>query len=395
MIFLKSVALVLDGLDIGGIERVGADYAKLFKDLGYMVTIVNLNPSKNKMEEKFPSECNFINFFFSRRESPEQYAQLIKKNCWGRFIYPLVYIILKIWIILKKVYFRLKFGKNKYSLVISFSSHFNDLTFVSENFLQANQRMSWVHGAIYSYLLISDGYINLYQKIHNLVVLVDDAQEEFFMYNKQLDLNVNKLYNPTYFSKIERKNIDLRKKYGDYILMVARFDYPHKDHYTVIRAFRDYILSADKKLNLVLVGDGPDLEKVKDFTSTLENEVKKRIFFAGSTTNVEDYYKNAKLLVHASVAGEGLPTVILETLAQSIPVVSTDSKVGPREILGNNEYGLLSKVKDYKDMSNKIRLLLEDEKLYEKYKKLGEKRANDFRPNVIREKLNKILGEID
>ena len=58
-------------------------------------------------------------------------------------------------------------------------------------------------------------------------------------------------------------------------------------------------------------------------------------------------------------------------------------------------YGLLSKVKDYKDMSNKIRLLLEDEKLYEKYKKLGEKRANDFRPNVIREKLNKILGEID
>ena len=221
--------------------------------------------------------------------------------------------------------------------------------------MQANQRMSWVHGAIYSYLLISDGYINLYQKIHNLVVLVDDAQEEFFMYNKQLDLNVNKLYNPTYFSKIERKNIDLRKKYGDYILMVARFDYPHKDHYTVIRAFRDYILSADKKLNLVLVGDGPDLEKVKDFTSTLENEVKKRIFFAGSTTNVEDYYKNAKLLVHASVAGEGLPTVILEALAQSIPVVSTDSKVGPREILGNNEYGLLSKVKDYKDMSNKIR----------------------------------------
>ena len=98
--------------------------------------------------------------------------------------------------------------------------------------------------------------------------------------------------------------------------------------------------------------------------------------------------------MHASVAGEGLPTVILEALAQSIPVVSTDSKVGPREILGNNEYGLLSKVKDYKDMSNKIRLLLEDEKLYEKYKKLGEKRANDFRPNVIREKLNKILGEI-
>ena len=36
--------MVFDGLQIGGVERVGADYAKMLCQMGHDVTIVNLRP---------------------------------------------------------------------------------------------------------------------------------------------------------------------------------------------------------------------------------------------------------------------------------------------------------------------------------------------------------------
>ena len=46
-----KVALVFDGLQVGGVERVGADYAKLFINLGHDVTIINLNPKLQDMNK--------------------------------------------------------------------------------------------------------------------------------------------------------------------------------------------------------------------------------------------------------------------------------------------------------------------------------------------------------
>ena len=44
-----KIAMVFDGLQIGGIERVGADYAKLLRQLGHEVTILNLMPKLCEM----------------------------------------------------------------------------------------------------------------------------------------------------------------------------------------------------------------------------------------------------------------------------------------------------------------------------------------------------------
>lgn len=394
---MKKVALVLDGLGIGGIERVAADYSKIFNNLGYEVTVINLVPEQVEMKPQFSIKSKFINFSFSRKEAPEQYAQFVKRYWWGRYLYPVIFTILQIWIILKKIFFKLKYRLGKYDVVISFASHFNDLTFVANNFVKADKKLSWLHGALYGYALISDGYLNLYNKIHNLVVLVDDAQKETLTYNKQLDLNINKLYNPTYFTNdnVSKEKIkELRSKYGNYLLMVARFSYPHKDHYTVIKAFSKIVKTVGD-INLVLVGDGPEMEKVRKYTANFGKKVSEKVYFIGATNDVKEYYAAAKILVHASVAGEGLPTVILEALSQSIPVVSTDSKVGPREILGNNEYGLLSGVEDPDDMAKKVIGLLSNSQEYNKYVVAGSERIKAFHPKVIENKLENILETID
>ncbi|HEM3726687.1 TPA: hypothetical protein U1D16_002134, partial [Streptococcus suis] len=62
-----KIALVFDGLQIGGIERVGSDYAKLLVSNNHEVTIFNLNPSLTDMEENFPEECNIIHYSYSRK----------------------------------------------------------------------------------------------------------------------------------------------------------------------------------------------------------------------------------------------------------------------------------------------------------------------------------------
>ena len=54
-----KVALVLDGIGAGGIERVAIQYAKMFIDLGYEVDIYNLKPKANGLEKEFPEACKF------------------------------------------------------------------------------------------------------------------------------------------------------------------------------------------------------------------------------------------------------------------------------------------------------------------------------------------------
>lgn len=386
-------------MQIGGIERVCLDYIKIFIKLGYSVTLFNLRPKLSDLEKEIPSQVSIINVPFARRFSPEQYTQLIKKNLFYKLCFPLIYFILLCLNYIYKLYCKLvyKACRTQFDISVAFSSHFNDLTFVAEHYVKSSYTMAWCHGALYGYLLISDGFINLYNRIKNIVVLVDDAQREVEITNKQLHLKIFKLYNPSFIKKREvdkNKVSELRKKYGRFLLMVSRFEYPHKDHFTVLKAFNMLRTLYKRKLDLVLVGDGPSLNDVKKLASSFSSSVSKHIHFMGPRFDVQNYYAAAYLLVHASVAGEGLPTVMIEAMNYGLPEVVTDSKVGPREILGNNEYGLLSKVENPTDFAVQINKLLGNPNLYKFYQHNESERVKDFKPNNIKKQLQKILEKI-
>lgn len=389
------IAMVFDGLQIGGIERVGADYAKILADAGYDVTIINLKPKLVEMEKEFPSSCNIVHLDYSRKMVPEQYNKAIRIWSWGKFFYPFMAIILKpLNCVIKFKCRTMGMLLNDYDLAIAFSGHFNDLNFVANNFVRANQKICWLHGTLYSYLLISDGFLNLYKKIRNLIVLVDVGQQEVLAYNKYLDLNIHKLYNPTFISdkKVSEENVlNLKKTYGKFILMISRFASP-KDPYTLIDAF-SIVMEKHKDLNLVFVGDGPDKVKAIEYAKSKGENIAKHIFFEGTRFNVQDYYSSAFLLVQSSEF-EGLPTTIIEALYFNLPVISTDCPSGPREILGHSEYGLLCRVNDANDMARQIRLMCEDEELYNQYKMKGSQRSLEFMPSTIKHKLSNIIESI-
>lgn len=171
-------------------------------------------------------------------------------------------------------------------------------------------------------------------------------------------------------------------------------EYPHKDQFTVVKAMDFLVKEYKDDVNLVFVGDGPDRNRNEDLVSTMGAETRTRIHFEGSRMDVQNYYKAANILVHASVAGEGLPTIIIEGLANELPMVVTDSKTGPREILGNDDYGLLCNIKDPADMANKLHRLLSDDELYNDYKIKSKERLRDFLPATIQKQLDELLRSI-
>ena len=86
-----------------------------------------------------------------------------------------------------------------------------------------------------------------------------------------------------------------------------------------------------------LIGDGPNLEKIKKLV--VEKNVSDKIDVLGLKLNPYPYVKNADYFVLSSYM-EGYGIVIKEALLLKTKVITTDV-VGPREILKDGKYGII------------------------------------------------------
>lgn len=383
-----KMAFVFDGIGVGGIERVGVDYIRMLTQQKHEIHVYNLDPSAKELEEEIPNQVEINHCKFPRKISPDMYAAASKRWKWGKFVYPLVYLGLNI---LHMIYRPFRRYKENYDVVIAFSGHFNDLTFVAKNYLLGEKKVCWLHAGLVDYALLSDGYLNLYQRIGNLVVLSSNMEKETLMANKQLqNLNIKKIYNPTY---VGEKQINLeavkkyKAKYGEFLLMVGRFTH-EKDQITVIKALRCLKERRVNIPNLVFVGDGE--ERVKAEQAVEELGMQEHVFFEGTCTNVQDFYKAAHIFVHSSPA-EGLPTVLIEAMYFSLPIVATNSLPGVPELLEGERYGLICKVGDEYGMAEKIEYLLDNEKEYQRFQQQENIRIKDFMPECIAEQMKNFL----
>lgn len=389
----RRIGIVFDSFRSGGISRVGINYIKIFRSLGYYVDAYILT---NKYDSSFLNELkDNVNRVYFKKMSikicPDYYWKLAEQYNIGKYLFPFVYILLKVFLCLKKL-FLLPIRK-KYDLSIAFSGHFNDLTFVAEGFVYSPAKIAWLHGAQYDYCILSRGYIFLYKKIKNLVVLSNLCDESCKKINQKFNINVTKIYNPVFLSDADlnaERVASLKSQYGDYFLNVGRLA-NDKDHETLIKGMS--ILNQRHGINnkLVIVGDGPKKDSLIQLVETLGME--DYIIFEGNKTNVQDYYASAKLFVHSSPL-EGLPTVLLEALKYELPIVASDSLPGVREILSNNEYGLIFSVGDAKDFCLKCIELLTNEDLYLSFKRKSFARIEDFSPNRIRSKVDSYFSTL-
>lgn len=139
------------------------------------------------------------------------------------------------------------------------------------------------------------------------------------------------------------------------ILGVGRLS-QEKDFPTLIRAFA--LVRQLNPAKLVILGEGKERAKLKDLIQELELENDAEI--PGFTSNPYAYMSRSAAFVLSSYR-EGLPTVIIESMAVGTPVVSTNCPDGPAEILADGKYGELVPVGDSEALAKAILKVLSGE----------------------------------
>jgi glycosyltransferase involved in cell wall biosynthesis len=156
------------------------------------------------------------------------------------------------------------------------------------------------------------------------------------------------------------------------LVHVGRFTHA-KDHETLLQAFAK--IRRHRPASLVLVGDGEDEARVRARTSELGLDGD--VLFTGFTRNPYRYLARATISVLTS-RFEGLPNALIESMALGIPIVSTACRFGPVEVLGNNEYGVLTPVGDPDAFAAAVEALLDDPGRRRELSRRGLARAADF-----------------
>lgn len=125
-------------------------------------------------------------------------------------------------------------------------------------------------------------------------------------------------YDPGMRSKI-REELGISDKYV--IGHVGRFHYA-KNHEYLLRVFDALCKKGRKEYVLLLLGEGEKMEEMKRLARELQIEDK--VYFAGSRSNVSDYYQAMDYFVYPS-RYEGLPGTVLEAQASGLSCLMSDS----------------------------------------------------------------------
>jgi len=132
------------------------------------------------------------------------------------------------------------------------------------------------------------------------------------------------------------------------ILGVGRLE-PQKDFQTLVQAFSCARKEIDARL--VILGSGSQYSALKSLVRELNLE--NSVFLPGYVDNPYTYMAKASIFVLSS-AWEGFGNVLVEAMAVGTPVISTNCRSGPSEILANGEYGELVPVRNVEALSQAI-----------------------------------------
>ncbi len=156
---------------------------------------------------------------------------------------------------------------------------------------------------------------------------------------------------------------------------------PNKNFAMLIDAFAQ----ADVAGNLVILGEGPELEALKMYA--VERGVADRVHLPGYVDNPYACLRGAHAYLSASNA-EGFPNALVEALVLGLPTAVTDCDSGPAEILRGSlapkvtemtrvDNGILVPMENASAMADAIRAL-SDSGIHAHYSERATRRSLDF-----------------
>lgn len=328
-----KIALIGYRLGIGGAERVMANLSIFFEKQGVEVhNIIVID------EVSYSFSGKLINLGKLKNKS----NRIINKL--NRFLF-------------LKNYLR----ENNFDFIIDFRFRNKPLQeLLIAQFLYKSKTIFTVHSYLIDHYMSNWSFLTrlTYKDSYKIIAITNKAKE--LIENKHQLSNIQTIYNPINIEEIHSKFNESIGINFEYIIGMGQMETEVKQFDKLITAYSNSQLP-DKNIHLVLLGEGI---KMKEYIQLAkENNISDKVHFLGFQNNPHPYLKRAKYFVLSSL-NEGMPNVILESLACGIPVVSFDCLSGPSEMIIDKNNGLLVENQNVEKLTEAMNLFIENTGLY-------------------------------
>ncbi len=275
----------------------------------------------------------------------------------------------------------------------------NEISIIIDNRTRNTLVREWLTRLVYSnrkiyYLIHSfnlENYLplniflakRLYQNAAKLICVSKAIEEKIIA--KYHFKNTVTIYNP--INPFLDNITDAAELPEKYILFFGRFQEKVKNFSLMLEAFaRSEIY--EKGYVLLLMGEGKDLGFIQ--TEIAKRNLIKQVKIIRYQKNPFGVVKKSRYTILTSQF-EGFPMSICESLALGIPVIAVDCNSGPRELIINEQNGLLVENYNAEAFAIAIKRLIDDEKLYQTCKLNASKSVAHLSLHAISKKWKSIL----
>lgn len=237
--------------------------------------------------------------------------------------------------------------------------------------------------------------LSLKNKINKILIKILYLKADFIYTNSggafndlkdNFGLNINKmkiLPNAINTALIQEKMDEKISLNEPFILSVGRLD-SGKNHALLIKSYARLKKENKNTPNLVIIGEG----KLRNSLQKQINELnlEKSVLLLGFRKNPYAYMAKCEIFVFVS-RFEGFSNALIEALACKKCVISSEHKSGARELLGDNDFGILVAVDDEIATFKAMKMALENENLRKNYENKASARIKEFEAKNIAKQL--------
>lgn len=319
----KKICLFINSLYGGGAEKVLQLHSNELVKRGYDVDVITLEIDSFYKLDKRVNRINLSSLDYKS-------ARLFK------VLYFLIF------------YFKLKriCKKNNYDYLFSYMEIPNIIsTFVKITTKLKTRFLVSIHVNPSSYYI--KGFYGIffrnmikkcYPKSDKIVVVSNEIKKTLIEEYEISQEKISVLYNPIDLNRIEKisnQKISLNDEKifenSKVFVNVGRLNI-QKGHKYMIKAF-SIVRNKREGLKLIIIGHGELENELKALVKDLN--LQKEVFILGSRKNVFKYLERSHVFLFPSL-WEGFGIVLVEALSVGIPIIASDCKSGPREILFQN-----------------------------------------------------------
>ena len=272
------------------------------------------------------------------------------------------------------------FSKNKIDKKVlhwdhgDLNGYFRSINSNSKNFLgyfKRSLRKFIYHKEMVESLKLADAHLCISSEIGELIKSIDNKAKIYNVYNPV----------PPYYGPL------VKRSSSPIFLYVGRLEDNQKNISFLLKGL-SYLKHKDWKL--IVIGAGPDESKLKELALNLG--ISDKIQWLGFKKDPFSEIKEVTALILTS-RWEGFPMVLVEANQRGIPVISSDCKSGPKDIIIPGKNGYLYKEGNMDEFVKIVNQAIDSRLKFDTPENIS-KTADRFREDIVVSNIYNALNEV-